>query len=86
MHKQEEEARRQTGSSNTYKIGNAYYFLELSNREHRDGSITGKIMLVTSGNPICDEVTYAEPAGSFRIDGETGKLTRGPKWLREISE
>jgi hypothetical protein len=36
--------RAQTGTSNTYTVGNDTYFFEVSRTEHADGAITGSVM------------------------------------------
>ena len=78
-----------TGNSNTYRVVSAgaakkdrTYFFEQSRREYEDGAITGAIY---RNLPVdADGKQKCRPAGGFRIDGD-GKLSRGDKWMRNVS-
>lgn len=66
----------QTGISNVFstKNGKDKYMYEVSNKEHLDGAITGKIMCFISETHVVNK-------GSFRIEPD-GKVSRAPKFLR----
>lgn len=68
----------QTGSQNTFKVGNKEYFFETSNVEHRDGAITGAINVMLPNN-MCKK------CGSFRIEGN-GTITKAPKFLKLVGQ
>lgn len=74
--------REQTGSSNTYRVGDSEYIAEESRKEHDDGAITGTIMRFTLKRP--DGSGQAVRAGSFRIDGD-GTVKRGPAILKQAA-
>jgi hypothetical protein len=66
-----------SGGSNMYNIDGIEYFLEFSNREHDDGSITG-----TNYKSVAN---LAYKAGSVKIDG-SGKVIRGNSILKRCGE
>lgn len=69
---------KQTGSQNTFKVGNKEYFFEASNVEHRDGAITGIINRMLPNN-MCKK------CGNFRIEGN-GTISKAPKFLQLAGE
>ena len=64
---------KQTGSQNVFAANGKRYFWEVSNREYRDGAITGTVFAFVGESE-------ARQVGSFRIDGD-GKVVRAPKGL-----
>lgn len=69
-----------TGSSNVFKIGDKFFFFESSNREHRDGAITGAIFWMLKGPGDGP----ARKVGSFKIRGD-GSVAKAPSFLRAAS-
>lgn len=67
-----------TGVSNVYRSKGKKYMIETSNKEHRDGAITGKVWRFDGP----DSMGTIKPAGSFRIEGN-GRVSRGPSFMRE---
>lgn len=70
-----------SGLTNCWQDGNDYYMVEISNREHADGSITGKI-IKRIGVTRPDGSWSGKTVGSIKIDG-SGKIVRAPKFLKE---
>lgn len=79
-----------------------YYWrilIEVSNREHADGAITGTLMREVLRGPQQAHVAppahelalgiaqqegfMAKPTGTFRINGD-GSIARAPAWLRKL--
>lgn len=67
---------KQTGSSNTYKVGEQQYFWEVSSREHVDGAITGNVYKMLPDNRCVG-------CASFRINPD-GSVARAPAFLKGI--
>jgi hypothetical protein len=76
----------QTGSSNVWEenggpseCGQAVrFFYEISNVEHADGAITGKVWRFV-GEKHC------KPLSGFRIEPD-GRVSRGRKWLKTAAQ
>ena len=70
----------QTGQANVYldEVGRKCFF-EASNKEHRDGAVTGSIMRDNPDGKTCRKVA------SFRIEGD-GEVTRGPKFFKSMPD
>jgi len=76
----------QTGSQNVWEQGGGpaefnmavRYFFEISNTEHADGAITGKIFRFVG-------VDSCRPVSSFRVEPD-GRVSRAPKWLKEAAK
>lgn len=60
---------KQSGRQNVYSHGGNEYFWESDGKTYADGSIGGTIHKLVRGGAV--------PAGRFKIDGKTGKVTRG---------
>lgn len=75
----EEGCRAQTGSSNVFVVNNVRHFYERSNKEHRDGAITGTIWR------YLPDGEHVRKAGSFRIEGD-GTITRAPAVLKGFAK
>lgn len=67
-----------TGMQNVWLDNGKRYFYETSRTEHRDGAITGKIIVYVDD-------THCKTAGSFRIEGD-GTITRAPKFLKHAAK
>lgn len=72
----------QSKFNNVFIVRETRYMLEISDKEHDDGAITGKVLKFitydeTTGNGTC------RPVGSIRIEPD-GKITRAPSFLREL--
>jgi len=67
-----------TGMSNTYEVDGVRRFIEVSNKEHDDGAITGSVYREI-GDGLCRK------AGSFRINGD-GSVARGPAFLKDAAK
>jgi hypothetical protein len=66
--------------SNVYKAGDVGVIIEVSNTEHPDGAITGR--LLKQCGPADDAGGFpARPCGTFRIDAD-GSIKRGPAIFR----
>lgn len=71
--------RADSGSTNVWSEANGTRFMyEISNVEHRDGAITGKVWR------FVDE-TRCVPAGGFRIEPD-GRVSRARKWLKTAAQ
>lgn len=89
----------QSGMSNVAVVDGVRHVIELSNREHADGAITGTLMREVLRGPQQAHVAppahelalgiaqqegfMAKPAGTFRINGD-GSIARAPAWLRKL--
>jgi hypothetical protein len=71
-----------SGRANEFTHRGRTYFVEVSRKEHWDGSITGTIMRVTETR--ADGTTMAVPAGSWRIEGN-GTVTRAHSFLKRAN-
>jgi hypothetical protein len=71
----------ESGMSNVFKAGGAWYMAEISRREHADGAITGSISRF-EGDPRGAASCMARRAGTFRIEGN-GEVKRGPALLKK---
>ena len=75
-----------TGSKNVWKEAggpaelnqDVRFFYEVSNVEHSDGAITGKVYRFV-GEDRC------KPLGTFRIEPD-GRVSRGRKWLKNAAQ
>ena len=67
----------QTGQQNVFLSGGYKYFFEVSNKEHRDGAITGTIW------KYLPDGEHVRRSGTFRIEGN-GKVTRAPAFLKKV--
>ena len=59
-------------SQNVYQIHGKLFLIEMSQKEHEDGSITGSIV------PFDGEYSYPSKARGFKISGD-GLIIRAPK-------
>ena len=73
---------KSTGSSNVWEVSVSNravrYFYEISDTEHADGAITGKIWKFV-GKDRC------KPVSAFRVEPD-GRVSRAPKWLKEAAK
>jgi hypothetical protein len=65
-----------SGLTNVWNDGQDSYMYEISNREHDDGSITGKII-----KRVGESGWQGKVVGSLKIDGD-GNIVRAPKFLK----
>jgi hypothetical protein len=71
----------QSGMSNVYLVSGKEtfkYMFEVSNKEHNDGAITGKILRFVSETHVVNN-------GSFRIEPD-GVCSRAPAFLKEAAK
>ncbi len=77
---------KQTGMGNTYFWkGRKYFFEPDTSKEFRDGSVVGDIFLITAELEGGKRL-QAVKAGRFKIDGKTGKVTRGGFGIKELAK
>lgn len=72
---------RTTGAQNTYHVRGRSFFFEVSNREHPDGRITGKIMRNVTRNP--DGSGTCLQVATFCINPD-GTVKRAPAALLRL--